>query len=84
MSCLHGLFYGTLLCAVFGITPSLYMGTVMRDENLSCIPIYFLTNHFVNHGISKLSEFCTRFYTTDWLICLISGMKGEPLILSNT
>ena len=50
MSCLHGLFYGALLCALFGITPSLYMGTVMRDESLSGIPIYFLTNQFVNYG----------------------------------
>ena len=50
MSRLHGLFYGALLCALFGITPSLYMGTVMRDGNLSGIPIYFLTYQFVNEG----------------------------------
>ena len=47
---LHGLFYGALLCALFGITPSLYMGTVMRDGNISGIPIYFLTYHYVHQG----------------------------------
>ena len=60
MSRLHGLFYGALLCALFGVTPSLYMGTVTRDGNLTGIPIYFLTYQFINKGNST--------YTTDRLI----------------